>query len=141
VGRRGFRQCGEGKKQYPVDPVDEAIGHNIKFLRISENLSQAGIGDKCKITPMLVQKYEEGTNQITARRLFKIAKILGVSPNDMYGIEREPDPVITIPDLANTLYRSRKKTLMIRISSPDHNSIYYGVFWIFRQKHGRNLLN
>ena len=48
-------------------------------------MSQENLGDKLGITFQQVQKYEKGTNRITASRLDQVAKVLGCPLLWLYG--------------------------------------------------------
>ncbi|QFU14930.1 helix-turn-helix domain-containing protein [Microvirga thermotolerans] len=58
--------------------IDKEIGSRVRMRRISVGMSQEKLGDLLGLTFQQVQKYEKGTNRISASRLVDIAKILGV---------------------------------------------------------------
>jgi transcriptional regulator with XRE-family HTH domain len=58
------------------DPTNHSIGLKIRSQRIMRGLSQTELGDKLGITFQQVQKYERGSNRISAGRLKQIADIL-----------------------------------------------------------------
>jgi transcriptional regulator with XRE-family HTH domain len=58
---------------------DREIGRRIKILRLQKDVSQTFLGDALGVTFQQVQKYEKGTNRVSASRLQQIAKILNVS--------------------------------------------------------------
>lgn len=60
------------------NPVDFAVGRNIRFYRIAARLSQGALGDKIGVTFQQVQKYEKGSNRVGASRLNQIATALGI---------------------------------------------------------------
>jgi transcriptional regulator with XRE-family HTH domain len=55
---------------------DVEIGRKIRALRLERGLSQSGLADGIGLTFQQVQKYEKGTNRVSAGRLQKIADIL-----------------------------------------------------------------
>ncbi len=59
-------------------PVDVHVGQRVRELRRSLRLSQAVLADAIGLTFQQVQKYERGTNRISASALFEIARFLGV---------------------------------------------------------------
>ena len=61
-------------------PVDIAVGSRLRGRRILLGMSQEKLGDELGITFQQVQKYEKGTNRISASRLSDISKILDVPP-------------------------------------------------------------
>lgn len=60
------------------NPVDVAVGRNIRMHRIAIKLSQEALGDRIGVTFQQVQKYEKGTNRVGASRLNMIATVLGI---------------------------------------------------------------
>jgi len=59
-------------------PVDVHVGERVRARRLLAGLSQDAFARKLNITFQQVQKYEKGTNRISASRLYKIATILSV---------------------------------------------------------------
>ena len=60
-------------------PADEAIGARIRARRNLMGMSLEKLGDAVGLTYQQVQKYEKGTNRISASRLQQIAAAIGVS--------------------------------------------------------------
>ena len=60
------------------DPVDIHVGARVKTRRLLLGLSQEELANSIGLTFQQVQKYERGTNRISASRLFNIAKVLKV---------------------------------------------------------------
>jgi transcriptional regulator with XRE-family HTH domain len=60
------------------DPRDAAIGKRLRTLRLQRGLSQTELGSLINVTFQQVQKYEKGTNRISAGRLQRIAEVLSV---------------------------------------------------------------
>ena len=58
--------------------VDVHVGKRIRMRRMTINKSQTDLADSCGITFQQVQKYEKGTNRVSASRLQQFATILGV---------------------------------------------------------------
>lgn len=83
--------------------LNDAIGQNIRTARLAKNLSQAKIGEALGLTFQQVQKYENGTNRVSAAKLLIIAKTLGVPAADLLpkidnleAIEHQPDALTTL---------------------------------------------
>ena len=55
---------------------DVEIGRKIRALRLERGLSQSGLAEGIGLTFQQVQKYEKGTNRVSAGRLQRIAEIL-----------------------------------------------------------------
>lgn len=64
-------------KKSPV-PVDKHVGGRVRMRRILVGMSQEKLGEAIGLTFQQVQKYEKGTNRISASRLSQIAQVLGV---------------------------------------------------------------
>lgn len=61
------------------DPVDRHVGNRIRMRRIMLAMSQEKLGEAIGLTFQQIQKYEKGTNRVSASRLQQIADILQVS--------------------------------------------------------------
>jgi transcriptional regulator with XRE-family HTH domain len=61
------------------NPVDKHVGSRVRMRRMMLGMSQEKLGDALGITFQQVQKYEKGTNRISASRLHRLSQILSVS--------------------------------------------------------------
>jgi transcriptional regulator with XRE-family HTH domain len=61
-----------------IDPTDKHAGNRVRMRRIMLGLSQTKLADALGVTFQQVQKYEKGTNRISASRLQQISKFLQV---------------------------------------------------------------
>ena len=59
-----------------IDMIDKHIGNRIQELRLASGLSRQQLGDKIEVTHQQLQKYEKGTNRVSAGRLAVIAQCL-----------------------------------------------------------------
>jgi transcriptional regulator with XRE-family HTH domain len=59
-------------------PIDQHVGNRVRLQRMLLGFSQDKLAQALGLTFQQVQKYERGTNRISASKLFEIAKILGV---------------------------------------------------------------
>jgi transcriptional regulator with XRE-family HTH domain len=64
------------KKQ--PNPIDIHVGTRVRLRRMMLGLSQEKLGDSLGITFQQIQKYEKGTNRVSASRLQHIARVLSV---------------------------------------------------------------
>jgi transcriptional regulator with XRE-family HTH domain len=64
---------------------DVEIGRKIRALRLQRGLSQTSLADGIGLTFQQVQKYEKGTNRVSAGRLQKIADMLDTPVTFFYG--------------------------------------------------------
>ncbi|MBV9079423.1 MAG: helix-turn-helix transcriptional regulator, partial [Methylobacteriaceae bacterium] len=67
------------------NPTDKHVGARVRMRRMMLGMSQEKLGDALGLTFQQVQKYEKGTNRISASRLQQIAGLLGVSIDYLYG--------------------------------------------------------
>jgi transcriptional regulator with XRE-family HTH domain len=76
-----------------INPIDKHVGRRLRTRRLMLDLSQTDIADALGLTFQQVQKYEKGSNRITASRLQHLAQILQVTvpfffegAPDVYGV-------------------------------------------------------
>jgi len=62
----------------PIHPVDLLVGRRVRLLRKCQGMSQTELANAIGLTFQQVQKYEKGTNRISASKLFEIAQALNV---------------------------------------------------------------
>ena len=70
--------------------IDLKVGARVRMLRIRKGLSQKRLADALGITFQQVQKYEGGSNRISAGRLAAIAELLGVTTAELFGEVSDP---------------------------------------------------
>lgn len=63
-----------------IDPIDLHVGARLRTLRLRMKFSQEEFGEEVGVSYQQIQNYETGANRISASRLFRIARILAVSP-------------------------------------------------------------
>lgn len=70
------------------DDVDVQVGKNLRAFRRLTGMSQEELSTKVGITFQQIQKYESGTNRISASRMYKLATVLKINVTDFYrGLE------------------------------------------------------
>jgi transcriptional regulator with XRE-family HTH domain len=67
-----------------VGSLDRLIGSKMRAARLQMGMSQSELGQALGITFQQVQKYEKGTNRVSASRLYKIANLLGMEISDFF---------------------------------------------------------
>lgn len=60
------------------EAADIQVGSNIRRLRALRGMSQETLGDALGITFQQIQKYEKGTNRVSASRLVRMAEVFAV---------------------------------------------------------------
>ncbi|WP_372572951.1 helix-turn-helix domain-containing protein [Ruegeria jejuensis] len=106
-----------------METVDFVVGQRIRARRVAMGVSQADLGKSIGVRFQQVQKYESGTNRVSASRLWAIAEALDVhvshffagirpasadsgdksAPKDEFGFLKEHDAVEML-----SIYRSLK---------------------------------
>jgi transcriptional regulator with XRE-family HTH domain len=61
-----------------INPTDKHVGTRVRMRRLMLDMSQTQLGDALGLTFQQVQKYEKGSNRISASRLQHISQILQV---------------------------------------------------------------
>jgi transcriptional regulator with XRE-family HTH domain len=85
-------------------PIDAHVGRRVRLRRQMLNMSQTDLAKVAKITFQQVQKYENGTNRISASRLQQFADALDVEVGFFFeGASTgkrtsKPDPTALIED-------------------------------------------
>jgi len=65
-------------KEHGPHPVDVHVGKQLRLRRTALGMSQERLGEGLDLTFQQVQKYERGSNRISASKLYDVAKILDV---------------------------------------------------------------
>lgn len=64
--------------------VDIRVGANLKTLRQQREFTQSELGEVLGITFQQIQKYEKGTNRISASKLFEIAQFFNIGVSSFF---------------------------------------------------------
>jgi transcriptional regulator with XRE-family HTH domain len=75
------------------NPIDVAVGNRIRTRRMALGLSQEKLGETLDITFQQIQKYEKGTNRVSASKLQLIAGILKVPVSYFFEDQAQADHV------------------------------------------------
>lgn len=81
--------------------VDIAVGERIRKLRLERNLTLAELGHELEISHQQLQKYETGTNRLSAGMLYAVAKVLRIEIHDLFddvNAAADDDPLKPIRD-------------------------------------------
>ncbi len=60
-------------------PIDVHVGARVRQRRVLLGMNQTKLGDALGLTFQQVQKYENGTNRVSASRLYDLSRVLDVS--------------------------------------------------------------
>jgi transcriptional regulator with XRE-family HTH domain len=61
-----------------INPTDKHVGARVRMRRLMLDMSQSQLGNALGLTFQQVQKYEKGSNRVSASRLQHISQILQV---------------------------------------------------------------
>lgn len=92
--------------------IDKSLGGRLRDKRISTGWSQEQLAEKLQIDPKDIYAYEEGAKRITADRLLRLSKVLGVRPVYFFGFDDNERPAnrdgghLTLPDQGLRLHRA-----------------------------------
>jgi transcriptional regulator with XRE-family HTH domain len=81
-----------------VRVVDQSVGRRVRMVRVSRGLSQSALASQLGLTFQQLQKYEKGTNRISASKLHDIARILGVEVASFFEDASDPEKLAAISD-------------------------------------------
>ncbi len=84
--------------------IDAYVGARLRMRRVMLGMSQSTLGKHLGVTFQQVQKYEKGTNRISASRLQQTARVLEVSPSFFF--EGAPAQQASAGDLAENSQQS-----------------------------------
>lgn len=73
------------------DPIDVQVGVRIRALRRLTGMSQDTLATKLGLSFQQVQKYEQGTNRVSASMLVKTARALRCAPEELLPPLSEPE--------------------------------------------------
>lgn len=102
-----------------TEKVDTIIGKRIHELRMSMGLSRQQLASRIGVTHQQLQKYEKGTNRISAGRLAIIAKALGKPVAHFFDNILNDETVIPDQHQRMCIEVSRN---FLRIKSPVHQN-------------------
>src|SRR5215472_15965552 len=74
-----------------INHVDRSLGTRMRERRTERGLSQEALADKLQVDPKEIDLYEAGAKRMSADRLLRIAKALGVRPVYFFGFTDAKD--------------------------------------------------
>lgn len=78
------------------DPIDVHVGKLLRARRLAAGVTQQDLGETLGVTFQQIQKYETGANRISASKLYKAARALGLSPSAFFeGLDTSEDTGLT----------------------------------------------
>jgi transcriptional regulator with XRE-family HTH domain len=62
----------------PLNPTDKHVGSRLRMRRLMLDMSQTDVANALGLTFQQLQKYEKGSNRVSASRLQHLSQILQV---------------------------------------------------------------
>lgn len=109
------------------NPIDVHVGHRIKMRRLVQGMSQKELAEEIGTTFQQVQKYEKGTNRVSASRLYDVAKVLQTDPNyffeeiDVSTDNTSPRALADAPQKERECPTTQQIRLIQRFNALPHN--------------------
>ncbi len=75
------------------DPIDIRVGARVRAWRLLAGMGQEALARRLGVSFRQLQKYERGSNRISASRLYRIARILRVPPGAFFEELGDETPV------------------------------------------------
>lgn len=104
------------------NPIDKQVGNQVRIRRLALGMSQTKLADAIGLTFQQVQKYEKGSNRISASRLQHIASVLQVPVS--YFFENAP----RFSELEHGAMASPSISNMSRFLSTDEGAALNNAF-------------
>ncbi len=79
-----------------IGPIDVHVGARLRQRRTLLGMTQTNLGDAIGVSFQQMQKYERGTNRISASRLFNLSRVLDV-PVEYFFEEMPPEVAASSP--------------------------------------------
>ena len=105
-------RAGKGTVAKSSNQIDVSLGCRLREKRTSTGWSQEQLAEKLQIDPKDIYAYETGAKRITADRLLRLSKVLGVKPVYFFGFDDDNRPInrdgarLTLPDQGLRLHRA-----------------------------------
>lgn len=112
--------------------VDKHVGQRLRVRRSLLGISQEKLADAIGLTFQQIQKYERGTNRISAGRLFEFSKILDVPVSFFYeqaegSFEQSSSGALGLSDNEQASFGDGNKDLLQRKETLDLVRVYYSI--------------
>jgi transcriptional regulator with XRE-family HTH domain len=111
--------------------IDQMVGEKIRELRTTQNFTLSELGQELGISHQQLQKYETGTNRLSAGMLASVARVLRVPIAELFqdaeaGTTDKRDPVTeararchTLIDRTNSVPKLESMAKVLRALSSD----------------------
>ena len=120
-------RSGRGKG---IGPIDVHVGARVRQRRTLLGMNQTILGKALGVSFQQVQKYEKGTNRVSASRLYDLARVFDVSIE--YFFEDMPPEIAAIPPATKGRGKAKKlpsiePDLMVKRETLEFVRAYYKI--------------
>jgi transcriptional regulator with XRE-family HTH domain len=99
-----MRAIRKGTAKKVPHPIDKHVGGRLRMRRMTLGMSQENFADALGLAYQQVQKYEKGTNRISASRLQQSSDILRVPVGFFFeGVPKVPGAAADVPGKVSSL--------------------------------------
>lgn len=123
-----------------IEQIDRYVGAKIQELRLAHGMSRQELADLIEVTHQQLQKYEIGTNRVSAGRLALLAKYLNTSVEKFYdGLESLLNAAASTSDVDVT--QNQRMCIEVsrnfmRIKNPEHKDAINALVRILARSEG-----
>ena len=94
----------------PNDDIgNPELGARVARLRKAAGLSQLQLAEKLGVTQPLISRYEKGDRRMYDDLIMEMAKSLGVTPNDLLGVEPSKPIAPDVQSISRRMIKYLKK--------------------------------
>lgn len=116
-----------------ANPIDIYVGSRIRLRRNSLKISQGTLADALGLTFQQVQKYERGTNRVSASKLYDTARVLEVPVGFFFeGLQVLPEGDVSEVDAMSSILKTQQGYAMAKLFLQLPQSARGGVVSMLR---------
>lgn len=83
--------------------LDREVAKRVRALRLAAGMTQTDLARQMGVTFQQIQKYENGSNRLTAGKLILLSRVFGIPAKELLAVppaEQQPQPALTLQPLA-----------------------------------------
>jgi transcriptional regulator with XRE-family HTH domain len=138
------RRSGRRRRTAKLDgphPIDIHVGARIRHRRAVLGLNQTELAERVGVTFQSIQKYERGTNRVSASRLQEIAEVLSVPISHFFEGLSATDEAVSGDTLASELTAQEIRDLNGAFASIKDKTVRQAVLHLLKGVAGRGALD
>jgi transcriptional regulator with XRE-family HTH domain len=114
------------------DPIDIHVGGKLREIRRINDLSQHDVAYALGVSYQQIQKYERGTNRISASRLYHLTQLLNIPITYFYEDLFQPEE-LSLEDLMTAKETIELVNCYYRIVNPRIRKLFLSVVRILQK--------